>query len=112
MRLNRKDFPEGFIFGTGKSLVPQNWPEGSEQRSAVTDFASRYESTYGEPPDIFAGHAYDAVVILEDALRRAGEDPGPTAPPSTTSWWSTSAATTCTTSRARARRATGSARCA
>lgn len=69
---------EGFIFGTGKSLVPENWPEGSEQRDAMTDFASRYEQTYGEPPDIFAGHAYDAIVILEDALRRAGENPGPT----------------------------------
>lgn len=65
---------EGFVFGTGKSLVPSTWGEGTEQEQAMVDFAERYEKAYGEQPDIFAGHAYDAVNLLADALRRAGVD--------------------------------------
>jgi branched-chain amino acid transport system substrate-binding protein len=66
---------EGFVFGTGKSLVPSTWGEGTDEYSVVSDFAERYEAAYGEKPDIFAGHAFDAMNILVDALKRAGEDP-------------------------------------
>lgn len=65
---------EGFVFGTGKSLIADNWGEGTDQYAAVADFSARYEDAYGEKPDIFAGHAYDAVTILADALERGGED--------------------------------------
>ncbi|HSK47040.1 MAG TPA: ABC transporter substrate-binding protein [Coriobacteriia bacterium] len=63
---------EGFVFGTGKSLIAENWGDDTAQLDAVTDFATRYEAAYGEKPDIFAGHAFDAVSIVADALRRAG----------------------------------------
>jgi branched-chain amino acid transport system substrate-binding protein len=66
---------EGFVFGTGRSLIPSNWPEGSPVFGAVSDFSARYQEAYGEAPDIFAGHAFDAVAIISDALQRAGEDP-------------------------------------
>ncbi|HET6350883.1 MAG TPA: ABC transporter substrate-binding protein [Coriobacteriia bacterium] len=65
---------EGFVFGTGKSLMPSNWPEGSEERKAVQDFADRYKKAYGADADIFAGHAFDAVGIVADALKRAEGD--------------------------------------
>ncbi len=68
------DGADGFVFGTGRSLIPENWEAGSEQHATVTGFAERYEAEYGEPPDIFAGHAFDAVNILTDALLRAGAD--------------------------------------
>ncbi len=68
---------EGFIFGTGKSLVPANWGEGSVQFETVSDFATRFETAYGEQPDIFAGHAFDALTILADALDRVGPDASP-----------------------------------
>jgi branched-chain amino acid transport system substrate-binding protein len=38
----------------------------------VQDFAARYESRYGEPPDSLAALAYDTMNLLADALRRAG----------------------------------------
>lgn len=63
---------EGFVFGTGKSLIPSNWGEGSEEFTTVSDFATRYEQAYGEAPDIFAGHAFDAFSIAVDALKRVG----------------------------------------
>ncbi|HET6494370.1 MAG TPA: ABC transporter substrate-binding protein [Thermoleophilia bacterium] len=70
---------EGFVFGTGKSLVPENWGQNTEEYAVVSDFATRYEEAYGEAPDIFAGHAFDAVTLLADALGRAGDDPDATA---------------------------------
>jgi branched-chain amino acid transport system substrate-binding protein len=63
---------EGFVFGTGKSLIPANWGKGTEEYKVVSDFAKRFEAAYGEPPDIFAGHAFDAVNLTADALARAG----------------------------------------
>ena len=65
---------EGFVFGTGKSLVPANWGEDSETFKVVSDFAARFKAKYGEDPDIFAGHAFDAMTLLVDALERAGAD--------------------------------------
>lgn len=68
---------EGFVFGTGRSLLAENWDAGSEQYETVADFAKRYEAEYGEQPDIFAGHAFDAVLIIAGALERAGADATP-----------------------------------
>jgi branched-chain amino acid transport system substrate-binding protein len=77
----RTEFPtgagtaaEGFIFGTGKSLVPSTWGQESDEFAVVSDFAARYKASYGSDPDIFAGHAFDAVNILHDALKRVGAD--------------------------------------
>lgn len=77
----RKEFPtgagtaaEGFIFGTGKSLVPSTWGEDTEEYKVVSDYAARYKAAYGDDPDIFAGHAFDAMNILINALEKAGED--------------------------------------
>jgi branched-chain amino acid transport system substrate-binding protein len=40
----------------------------------VSDFAERYEASYGEAPDIFAGHAFDAFAIVVEAVAKAGPD--------------------------------------
>ncbi len=64
----------GFTFGTGRSLVPENWGQDTEQYRTVTDFAQRYEARFSEAPDIFAGHAFDAMAIVESGLRSAGPD--------------------------------------
>jgi len=65
---------EGFIFGTGKSLVPANWGAGTEQFKVVDDFAKRYTAAYNTAPDIFAGHAFDALNILANAIKNSGGD--------------------------------------
>lgn len=71
------DAAEGFTFGTGRSLITENWSKDSAEYGAVADFAGRYEDAYGESPDIFAGHAFDAMAIVVDSLERAGADAGP-----------------------------------
>jgi branched-chain amino acid transport system substrate-binding protein len=65
---------DGFVFGTGRSLIASNWASDPEELKVVSDFAERYEASYGEQPDIFAGHAFDALNILVDGLKRAGAD--------------------------------------
>ena len=68
---------EGFVFGTGKSLLPSNWGTGTAEFTVVDDFSKRYSEAYGQAPDIFAGHAFDALAILEDALKRTEGDADP-----------------------------------
>jgi len=65
---------EGFVFGTGKSLVPANWGAGTDEFKVVDDFATRYQAAYGAAPDIFAGHAFDALNIFADSVKRSGGD--------------------------------------
>ncbi|NTW27822.1 MAG: ABC transporter substrate-binding protein [Coriobacteriia bacterium] len=71
------EFPQGagsaaenFVFCTGKSLIPLNWGKDSEEYKVVNDFAQRYKAAYGQDPDIFAGHAFDALNIAVDAIKR------------------------------------------
>ena len=65
---------EGFVFGTGKSLMPSNWGDGYRRSSrSSTASPSATRTAYGQPPDIFAGHAFDALAILAG---RAASGPG------------------------------------
>ena len=64
----------------GKMLV---WREAldpsSEQYNLVKDFAEAYKSNTGNEPSTFAGHGWDAMLILQAALKKAGDNPTPAA---------------------------------
>ena len=66
------DAAEGFRFAAGKILLPQTYGAGTAAYKVATDFVARYKAAYGASPDIFAGHASDALAITVDALKRAG----------------------------------------
>lgn len=68
------DAAEGFIFPAGKVLVPEAYGEGTEGYEVATDFIDRYTEEFGEAPSTFAGHAYDALYIIVEALERLGDD--------------------------------------
>ena len=70
---------EGVRLGTGKILVPEAFGVGSEQYTIATDFIARYTDAYGAAPDIFAGHAYDAIWLIADALGRIDGEVTPAA---------------------------------
>jgi len=61
---------EGVILAAGKILLPETYGEDTEAYQVVTDFIGRYEERFGEQPDIFAGHAYDALHLTVEALKR------------------------------------------
>jgi branched-chain amino acid transport system substrate-binding protein len=63
---------EGFTFAAGRILAPDSYGKDTEAYKVATDFIDRYTKKYGKAPDIFAGHAYDAITIVLDGLKRAG----------------------------------------
>jgi branched-chain amino acid transport system substrate-binding protein len=63
---------EGFTFAAGHILAPESYGKDTEAYKTATDFIDRYTKKYGKAPDIFAGHAYDAITIVLDGLKRAG----------------------------------------
>lgn len=65
---------EGYTIATGRSFALA-WEPTSEEYIVNSDFARRYEAEYGVAPDIFAGHAFDAITLFRDAYRRAGDSP-------------------------------------
>ncbi|MHB9002706.1 MAG: ABC transporter substrate-binding protein [Coriobacteriia bacterium] len=70
---------DGFSFAAGHILLPQSYGADTKAYDIATDFIDRYTGEYGTEPDIFAGHAYDALGVVVDALLRMPEgdiDPG------------------------------------
>jgi branched-chain amino acid transport system substrate-binding protein len=68
------DAAEGFTFSAGKILIPEAYGVGSEGYEVTTDFIDRFTERYGVGPDIFAGHAYDGIHLIVDAMKRLPED--------------------------------------
>src|SRR5690625_268422 len=53
-------------------IVATPWFTGKEE-DKVQDFVSKFEEEYGKQPDQFAAQSYDALHVMADALKRAGE---------------------------------------
>jgi len=53
-------------------IVATPWFTGKED-DKVQDFVSKFEEEYGKQPDQFAAQSYDALHVMADALKRAGE---------------------------------------
>lgn len=64
---------EGFRFAAGKILLPETYGTDTESYKVATDFIDRYTTEYGKAPDTFAGHAYDALHIIVNALKGLDE---------------------------------------
>jgi len=64
----------GVVFPAGPILIPAQAKVTPEQRTVLEAFTKDYEAKTGNPPNTFAGHAYDAIAILTDAMKKAGGD--------------------------------------
>ncbi|MBE0416263.1 MAG: ABC transporter substrate-binding protein [Coriobacteriia bacterium] len=67
------DAAEDFVFAAGKVLIPEAYGTDSEEYEVATDFIERYTERFGKAPDTFAGHAYDALYIIVEAMKRLDE---------------------------------------
>jgi branched-chain amino acid transport system substrate-binding protein len=64
----------GITMFAGKILAPEAYGAGSEGYQVATDFIKRYTETYGEAPsNTFAGHAYDGLYLVVEAMKRLPE---------------------------------------
>ncbi|SDU14734.1 ABC transporter substrate-binding protein [Stappia sp. ES.058] len=70
------DAAEGVRLPASALLVAEKLPDSDPQKSVVTGYKSAYEDATGQPVSTFGGHAYDGLMILVEAMKRAGsEDP-------------------------------------
>ncbi|TFH41004.1 MAG: branched-chain amino acid ABC transporter substrate-binding protein, partial [Chrysiogenales bacterium] len=65
---------EGIIFPCGRLLIVETLPAAHPQKGVLSKYKSDYEGKFREDVSTFGGHAYDAVMILFEAIRRVGDD--------------------------------------
>jgi branched-chain amino acid transport system substrate-binding protein len=63
---------EGVIFPAGRLLVADVLSDKNPQKKVLESYKKEYEAKYKEDVSTFGGHAYDAMKILEQALKAAG----------------------------------------
>lgn len=67
------DAGEGVITFAGKVLAPETYGVDTEQYQVATGFVERYKAAYGVAPDHYAGHAYDGLYLVVEAMKRLDE---------------------------------------
>jgi branched-chain amino acid transport system substrate-binding protein len=63
---------EGTIFPCGRLLVAESLPGSNPQKKLLTEYKKDYEKRYKEDASTFGGHAYDALLLLTEAIKKAG----------------------------------------
>lgn len=62
----------GTLFPCGRLLVADVLPDDHPQKALLVKYKKDYESRYKEDVSTFGGHAYDAVLLLTEAIKKAG----------------------------------------
>ena len=62
----------GTLFPCGRLLVADVLPKSHPQKKVLMAYKKDYEGRYKEDVSTFGGHAYDALLILTEALKKAG----------------------------------------
>ena len=71
MRVGGKDV-EGAFVTSGPAVIPEQLPASHPSKALAADFVAKYEKAYGAGNrNQFAGHAYDAVIVLEKVIPMA-----------------------------------------
>lgn len=65
----------GIIFPAGRLLVADSLADDNPQKKVLMSYKDKYEKTYSDKVSTFGGHAYDALWIVVDALKKVGDDP-------------------------------------
>jgi branched-chain amino acid transport system substrate-binding protein len=62
----------GTIFPCGRLLVADVLPKDHPQKALLVEYKKDYEGQYKEDASTFGGHAYDAILLLAEAVKKAG----------------------------------------
>jgi branched-chain amino acid transport system substrate-binding protein len=66
----------GTLFPCGRLLVAEVLPDDHVQKKVLVAYKKDYEGKFKEDVSTFGGHAYDALLILAEAIKKAeGTDP-------------------------------------
>ncbi|MGG5809402.1 ABC transporter substrate-binding protein [Falsiroseomonas sp. CW058] len=67
---------EGVRLPAAALLVAEQLPAGDPQRQVLIDYKTAFEREFNQPVSTFGGHAYDGLMILVEAIRRANSTDG------------------------------------
>jgi len=65
---------EGIIFPASRLMIAESLPAGP-QKDFLMKYKTGYEAKYGEEVSTFGGHAYDAMLLIKQAVETVGTDP-------------------------------------
>ncbi|MCL6589941.1 MAG: ABC transporter substrate-binding protein [Firmicutes bacterium] len=66
---------EGVILPAVKLIIANELKSSDPQKKILLQFAESFQKTYNRPADHYGGHAWDALNIIVQALKKAGNDP-------------------------------------
>lgn len=75
IELAGQEAAEGIILPSGKVIVSDVLPKNDKQKASLLAFVADYQKHYKVEGDHFAGHAWDAVMLLKQALEKGGDSP-------------------------------------
>lgn len=68
------DAANGIILPAGKIIVADQLPKSDPQRDVLMHYKKVYEDTYDAKVSSFGGHAWDAMAMITEALKKSGPD--------------------------------------
>ena len=66
------DAAEGVRLPAAALLVADKLPDSDPQKAVLVNYRDKFEAATGQPVSTFGGHAYDGLMILVQAMERAG----------------------------------------
>ncbi|SFL01868.1 ABC transporter substrate-binding protein [Falsiroseomonas stagni] len=67
---------EGVRLPAAALLIAEQLPTSDPQHQVVLDYKAAFEREFNQPVSTFGGHAYDGLMILVEAMRRANSTDG------------------------------------
>ncbi|HOO55740.1 MAG TPA: ABC transporter substrate-binding protein [bacterium] len=68
------DAANGVIMPAGRMIVTEQLPDTDPQKSVLLEYKKAFEAKYNRAPDHYGGHAYDAVLLVVNAIEKVGLD--------------------------------------
>jgi branched-chain amino acid transport system substrate-binding protein len=65
----------GVYFPAGKLPVVEQIPDSDVQKEVISKYKKEFEEKFGYAASTFGGHAYDAFMMLTEAIKEKGTDP-------------------------------------
>lgn len=67
------DASEGLILPAGRLAVADQLPDDHPQKSLLMEYIQTYEAKFNAEVSTFGGYAYDALMLIAEAIAQAGE---------------------------------------
>ena len=65
---------EGVVFPAGQLIVASAIPDTDPQKATLLEYTAAFQKEYQKPPNTFGGHAWDAFMLVRNALDEVGPD--------------------------------------